>query len=80
MDFVQLVPVEAWPPLPSFDLVLFRDVLVYLEESARRSILERLRERIRPNGFVVLGRSDEELVDEAFEPAGIDGISAYRRL
>jgi len=79
IDFQQISLIDPWPSLPSFDLVILRDVLIYLEEGARKSALERLAAQVRPGGVVILGPSDAPLPGDAWEPAGVEGVPAYRR-
>jgi chemotaxis methyl-accepting protein methylase len=48
-----LAPAEAI--LASFQIISFRNVLIYLDERLRRKALERLRAVLKPEGALVLG-------------------------
>ena len=50
----RLAPAEAI--LASFQIVSFRNVLIYLNQRLRRKALERLGSVLKPEGVLVLGR------------------------
>lgn len=59
-------------PLPSgkFDVVLCRNVLLYLSPSLRRQVLDRLATVLRPGGLLVLGAGETVIGQtEAFYPS-----------
>lgn len=72
--------VGTWPPLPQFDLVLLRNVLIYFDEATRRDVLARVRLQMRSDGYLFLGGTESPLglVDD-FQ-AGADGRACYYRL
>lgn len=49
---------DPWPALPAMDLVLLRNVLIYMSAAVRERILQRLRSVIHDGGFVVLGATE----------------------
>jgi len=51
----------TFPPLPRFDIVFLRNVLIYFDMETKRSILERTRDVIAPDGFLLLGSSETTL-------------------
>jgi chemotaxis protein methyltransferase CheR len=53
-----------FPPLPTFDIVFLRNVLIYFDMETKRSILERTRDVIAPDGFMLLGSSETTLDSE----------------
>jgi len=53
--FEQLNLLQPWPGLLSFDLVLLRHVLIYLDAEHRTHILGRMRRHIEPFGVLLLG-------------------------
>ncbi|GAB5543612.1 MAG: protein-glutamate O-methyltransferase CheR [Sandaracinaceae bacterium] len=58
----QLNLIDAWPSqLHSLDLVLVRNVLIYLHDGARWSILRRVRDVLKPKGRLVLGSSETRM-------------------
>ena len=41
-----------------FDVILCRNVLIYLDEEARSRVVEVLSSRLKPGGYILLGASD----------------------
>jgi chemotaxis protein methyltransferase CheR len=69
---IELVPLnlaEPWPSWPPFDLVLMRNVLVYLDSGVREDILVRTRSVLSPGGVLLLGAAE----------AGLPGDSGFTR-
>lgn len=66
------------PPLTGCDIVLCRNVLIYLTLTARAKAFTVLRQALRPSGYLLLGPTDA-LTDKAhFAPHWGDGAVAYR--
>jgi chemotaxis protein methyltransferase CheR len=59
------------PPIGRFDVVLCRNVLLYLSQPHRRRIFETMAEVIRPGGLLVLGAGETVIGQTAaFVPSG----------
>ncbi|MFO0576425.1 MAG: protein-glutamate O-methyltransferase CheR [Polyangia bacterium] len=80
VEFLRMNLVLGWPALPLLDLVLLRNVLIYFDAATRAAIIARVREHLRPGGYLLLGTS-EALVDEAvgFTPVRVRSTVFYRR-
>ena len=52
---------EEWPGLPTVDLVLMRNVLIYFDRETKMNVLERVRKQLRPEGFLFLGGAETTL-------------------
>lgn len=57
-----------FPPLPSFDVVFMRNVLIYFDTPTKRSILQRTQRVLNPQGYLVLGGAETTLgIDDQWE-------------
>jgi chemotaxis protein methyltransferase CheR len=67
-SFSQLNLCATLPELPVFDLVLLRNVLLYLPENDRSCVLDDVHRRMNPRGYLLLGNSEQaEDSTEEFE-------------
>lgn len=48
----------AWPPISTMDLILLRNVLVYMHSSTRERILKRMQQVLHSEGNLMLGSSE----------------------
>jgi len=46
-------------PLPALDIILIRDVLSYLSEQEQTKVIDSFKEKLKPQGLVILGRNEE---------------------
>lgn len=68
------------PPLPQFDLVLLRNVLLYFTPEDRGAAFQNVDSRMSANGYLVLGASEQaEDSTRLFEPEFAGGCYFYRR-
>lgn len=56
--------------LGDFDVILCRNVLIYMDKIARGQVVTGLTERLRPGGMLALGVTDSA-PGGAFRPAGL---------
>jgi chemotaxis protein methyltransferase CheR len=76
--FSRLNLIEPWPSLPRMDLVLMRNVLIYLADSTRRAVLRQMREVLSPDGYLLLGGAETTLfTDRAFRPLTVGRATFY---
>jgi chemotaxis protein methyltransferase CheR len=70
---------EGLPPAP-FDVILCRNVLLYLDPAARRRVLRHLHARLAEGGWLLLGHA-ESLVELSadFEPVRLDRELVFRK-
>lgn len=59
-------PVD-WVRMPMFDAVFMRNVLIYFDAATKADIFQRLRSRLRPDGFLLLGSAETNPATNAFE-------------
>ncbi len=79
VTFRPLNLVKPWPPMPPLDVVFLRNVMIYFDLATRRTILERIRRALQPDGYLFLGATETTIhTDDAFERVGIGRSWAYR--
>lgn len=62
------------------DVVLCRNVLLYLDDGSRQRVMENLYDRLLPGGYLLLGHSESlKFLNTPLELTGVDGDLAYRR-
>jgi chemotaxis protein methyltransferase CheR len=67
VEFRELNLVRPWPSLPRFDLVFLRNVMIYFDVDAKKSILGRVARLLRPDGYLLLGGAETTLnLDDSF--------------
>jgi chemotaxis protein methyltransferase CheR len=68
--FEQLNLLHAWPIDLRPDIVLLRNVLIYVNVPTKKELLTRVRQVIRPDGALVLGAAETTLgIDDGWERA-----------
>lgn len=62
-----LIDALDWARMPTFDAVFMRNVLIYFDAATKAEIFERVRGRLRPDGFLMLGSAETNLGTNAFD-------------
>jgi chemotaxis protein methyltransferase CheR len=79
--FEQLNLLDPWARVGACDVVFLRNVLIYFDLATRRQILGRVRETLRPDGYLFLGCAETPLgIDDAFERVEFEKTFFYRPL
>jgi chemotaxis protein methyltransferase CheR len=77
--FREMNLVGHWGDLPTFDLVFLRNVMIYMSVENRRRILGNMRRQMAPDGYLLLGSSENLLqTAEDFDPVEIENSLFYR--
>jgi len=58
VEFRALNLSKPWPILPAVDLVLIRNVMIYFDVEAKKTILKRIRSCLQPHGHLFLGTAE----------------------
>ena len=79
VEFRQLNLIERWPVLPAPDIVILRNVLIYFDVETKKTILGKVRQLLRPDGYLFLGGAETTMnLDDAFERIPLDRAGCYR--
>jgi chemotaxis protein methyltransferase CheR len=66
--FLALNLQRPWFPMPKWDLILMRNVMIYFDGLAKSSILNRLSRVLHPDGYLILGATETTLnLSDSFE-------------
>jgi len=69
----------SFPPLPTFDIVFIRNVLIYFDLDVKRDILRRIGQVISPDGFMLLGSSETTLdLDDHWDREAHGRVQVHR--
>ena len=73
--------VQAWPTMPPMDLIFIRNVMIYFDVETKKQILRRIRNCLRPDGYLFLGTAETTTnLDLAFQPVTVGKAVVYRAL
>jgi chemotaxis protein methyltransferase CheR len=78
VDARQLNLAAPFPPLPPVDVTFLRNVLIYFGIDTRRQILQRIRQVLRPGGYLVLGGAETTLDVDGFQRLPLDNVAIYQ--
>ena len=69
---------ETWPGLIGYDVVLLRNLLIYLDDTAKAVMLERAHDALRTSGYLLLGAAETvSAARHAFERVPYAGYPVY---
>ena len=79
VEFRELNLIGVWPELPTLDVVMLRNVLIYFDQATKKNILTKIRQHLRPGGYLFLGGAETVLnLDDAFERVDFERGSCFR--
>lgn len=79
VSFQELNLLDRWPIFAQQDIVFIRNVLIYFDIPTKRKILGRIRELMRPDGYLLLGGAESTLnIDDGYAPARIGSTVCFQ--
>jgi len=79
VDFRRINLAGTWPPLPRMDIIFMRNVLIYFDPPTKKSILGKIRQILKPDGYMFLGAAETTLnLDDAFQRLDLKQSGCYR--
>jgi chemotaxis protein methyltransferase CheR len=79
VEFRQVNLAEPWRDLPRFDVVFFRNVMIYFDVETRRTIFNRLVSTMKPDGYLMLGTAETTYgLSQAFTRVTWEKTAYYR--
>lgn len=71
--------IDTWPPLPYFDFVFLRNVLIYFSQETKDKVLSKVSRQIGPvDGTLILGASEMIPFSTSFKLIQLEKISYYK--
>jgi chemotaxis protein methyltransferase CheR len=69
-----------WMPMPKFDLILMRNVLIYFNQETKMSILKKVYPLLSENdGYLMLGASESILENNPFKQINLPKVSYFTK-
>lgn len=79
IEWKQINLSAGWPALPSADLVLLRNVLIYFSNETRKDILGRVHRMLKPDGYLLMGTGESTMnLPNAYERLQLNGACCYQ--
>jgi chemotaxis protein methyltransferase CheR len=79
VDYREINLIQPWPTLIPMDVILLRNIMIYLDVETKRSILSRVARALAPGGYLILGGAETtNHLHEAFEPVSLGGGLCFR--
>jgi chemotaxis protein methyltransferase CheR len=50
--------IQPWPHLPPMDIIFMRNVLIYFDEDTKKTVLGKVHQLLKPDGYLLLGSSE----------------------
>lgn len=67
VEFHQINLVQSEVTLPPMDIIFLRNVLIYFETETKKAILNRMRQQLKPDGYLFLGGGETTInLDDSF--------------
>ena len=79
VEFRNINLVIDWPPLPRMDIIFMRNVLIYMDTETKKTILARVRQLLKPDGYLFLGSTETTInLDSEFRQVPVQSTVCYQ--
>jgi|GEM_PF-354115 len=78
VDFRCINLIGLWEPMPDFDIILCRNVMIYFSPEVKKELFLRFWDQLRPGGYLFLGHAETILPGEV--PFKYIGKGIYQRI
>ena len=79
VEFRNINLMHVWHLLQPMDIILMRNVLIYFDVKAKKAILGKVRQLLKPDGYLFLGGAETTLnLDDAFMKVQFDRTVCYQ--
>jgi chemotaxis protein methyltransferase CheR len=79
VHFSEINLIKALPAMPSYDLILIRNVLIYFSNENKRKVLDSMYQKLYPHGYLMLGTSEFIPFDSELKRHSSEKLSYYSR-
>jgi chemotaxis protein methyltransferase CheR len=80
VTFSPLNLASQWPSLPTFDIILLRNVLIYFDNPTKECIIQQAAAHLAPNGILFLGSAETVFsMSTGLFARTIEGTTVYRK-
>ena len=79
IEFREMNLVTPWQPMPRFDVVFIRNVLIYFDVETKRLVLNRVSQVLKPDGYLFLGAAETTVnIHDGFERVQLERAGCYK--
>jgi chemotaxis protein methyltransferase CheR len=79
VHFSEINLIKELPAMPSYDLILIRNVLIYFSNENKRKVLDNMYQKLYPHGYLMLGTSEFIPFDSSLKRHSSEKLSYYSR-
>ena len=78
IEFKKLNLMDSFDEVPKMDIIFLRNVLIYFKHEVKRDIVNRITDRLMPDGYLFLGQSETaKTLSDSLEPVNIAQASCF---
>lgn len=79
VKFSEINLIKQLPAMPSCDLILIRNVLIYFSNENKKKVLDSMYQKLHPHAYLMLGTSEFISFDSALKRHSSEKLSYYSR-